>query len=131
MAVALQDIHGAAGFGRLLARCTGGFSAGSTDPSCRGREGDTGTHSIEARSAQGGDDGASEPQGRELVYAARVSLDRTSVDVDGRDVPRPRTAVTVEITTGAHRVITHLLSPLLSSSRIACTSVELVWPQRS
>ena len=28
------------------------------------------------------------------------------------DVPRPRTAVTVEITTGAHRVITYLLSPL-------------------
>jgi hypothetical protein len=94
-----------------------------------GREGDAGTHSIEARSAQGGDDSASEPQGRELVYAARVSLDRTSVDVDGRDVPRPRTAVTVEITTGAHRVITYLLSPLLRSSRIACTSVELVWPR--
>ena len=34
------------------------------------------------------------------------------MDVDGRDVPRPGMAVTVEIKTGAHRVITYLLSPL-------------------
>jgi hemolysin D len=31
-------------------------------------------------------DSASEPQGRELVYAAHVSLDRTAMAVDGRDV---------------------------------------------
>ena len=41
------------------------------------------------KAGSGGDDSASEPQGRELVYAERVSLDRTSMDVDGRDVPRP------------------------------------------
>jgi hemolysin D len=59
-------------------------------------------------------DSASEPQGRELVYAAHVSLDRTSMDVDGMDVPlAPGMAVTVEIKTGAQRVITYLLSPLL------------------
>jgi hemolysin D len=59
-------------------------------------------------------DSASEPQGHELVYAARVSLDRTSMDVDGNDVPlSPGMAVTVEIKTGAQRVITYLLSPLL------------------
>lgn len=59
-------------------------------------------------------DSDSEPQGHELVYAARVALDRTSMDVDGRNVPlSPGMAVTVEIKTGAQRVITYLLSPLL------------------
>jgi len=59
-------------------------------------------------------DSASEPQGRELVYAAHVSLDRTAMAVDGGDVPlSPGMAVTVEIKTGAQRVITYLLSPLL------------------
>jgi hemolysin D len=59
-------------------------------------------------------DSASEPQGHELVYAARVSLDRTSMEVDGNEVPlSPGMAVTVEIRTGSQRVITYLLSPLL------------------
>jgi hemolysin D len=36
------------------------------------------------------------------------------MDVDGRDVPlSPGMAVTVEIKSGAQRVITYLLSPLL------------------
>ena len=36
------------------------------------------------------------------------------MDVDGRDVPlSPGMAVTIEIKTGAQRVITYLLSPLL------------------
>ena len=59
-------------------------------------------------------DSASEPQGRELVYAAHISLDRTAMAVDGSDVAlSPGMAVTVEIKTGAQRVITYLLSPLL------------------
>jgi hemolysin D len=59
-------------------------------------------------------DSDSEPQGRELVYAAHISLDRTAMAVDGREVPiSPGMAVTVEIKTGAQRVITYLLSPLL------------------
>jgi hemolysin D len=59
-------------------------------------------------------DSASEPQGHELVYAAHVSLDRTAMEVDDRSVPlSPGMAVTVEIKTGAQRVITYLLSPLL------------------
>ena len=59
-------------------------------------------------------DSASEPQGRELVYAAHVSLDRTAMEIDGKDVPlSPGMAVTVEIKTGAQRVITYLMSPLL------------------
>jgi hemolysin D len=67
-----------------------------------------------AGSGPGGDDSASEPQGRELVYTAHVSLDRTAMAVDGRDVAlSPGMAVTVEIKTGAQRLITYLLSPLL------------------
>jgi hemolysin D len=59
-------------------------------------------------------DSTSEPQGRELVYAAHVSLDRTAMEIDGKDVPlSPEMAVTVEIKTGAQRVITYLMSPLL------------------
>jgi hemolysin D len=46
--------------------------------------------------------------------ARGVSLDRTSMDVDGKNLPlSPGMAVTVEIKTGAQRVITYLLSPLL------------------
>ena len=57
---------------------------------------------------------SSEPQGQELTYAARVSLDRTKMDVDGKLVNlEPGMAVTVEIKTGTRRVIEYLLSPLL------------------
>ena len=59
-------------------------------------------------------DSASEPSGHELVYPAHVSLDRTAMDVDGKDVElSPGMAVTVEIKTGAQRVITYLMSPLM------------------
>jgi hemolysin D len=52
--------------------------------------------------------------GQDLVYAARVSLDRSAMDVDGRLVSlAPGMAVTVEIKTGTRRVIEYLLSPLL------------------
>jgi hemolysin D len=53
----------------------------------------------------------SEPDGRELVYSARVSLDRTEMH---KIVSlAPGMAVTVEIKTGPRRVIEYLLSPLL------------------
>ena len=56
----------------------------------------------------------SEPKGQELVYAARVSLDRTQMRVEDRLVDlAPGMAVTVEIKTGSRRVIDYLLSPLL------------------
>ncbi|GEC17146.1 hypothetical protein NWI01_30380 [Nitrobacter winogradskyi] len=56
----------------------------------------------------------SEPQGQELVYAARISLDRTNMRIDDRIVQlAPGMAVTVEIKTGHRRVIEYLLSPLL------------------
>ena len=55
-----------------------------------------------------------EQKGQELNYAARVSLDRTDMQVDDRLVNlSPGMAVTVEIKTGSRRIITYLLSPLL------------------
>ena len=43
----------------------------------------------------------SEPQGQELVYAARISLDRTHMQIDDRNVQlAPGMAVTAEIKTG-------------------------------
>jgi hemolysin D len=57
---------------------------------------------------------SSEPPGQELLYAARVSLDKTSMKIDDRMVElAPGMAVTVEIKTGQRRVIEYLLSPLL------------------
>jgi hemolysin D len=57
---------------------------------------------------------SSEPTNQELVYAARVSLDRTRMQVEDRLVDlSPGMAVTVEIKTGSRRIISYLLSPLL------------------
>lgn len=56
----------------------------------------------------------SEPKGRELTYAARISLDRTQMQVEDKLVKLSRgMAVTAEIKTGSRRIITYLLSPLL------------------
>jgi hemolysin D len=56
---------------------------------------------------------SSEPKGQELEYAARVSLDRTDMQVDEKLVKLgPGMAVTVEIKTGSRRLISYLLSPL-------------------
>jgi hemolysin D len=65
-------------------------------------------------SGQGTQTTSSEPKGQELVYAARVALDQTQMQVDERLVNlSPGMAVTVEIRTGSRRVISYLLSPLL------------------
>jgi hemolysin D len=62
----------------------------------------------------GAEGDTSEPKGQELVYAARVSLDRAQMQVEDRLVDlAPGMAVTVEIKTGSRRVIEYLLSPLL------------------
>ena len=51
-----------------------------------------------------------------LVYPTRVSMDRSTIDVEGKQVNlSPGMAVTVEIKTGQRRVIEYLLSPLLKS----------------
>jgi hemolysin D len=62
----------------------------------------------------GAESKTSEPQDQEPVYAARVSLDRTQMQVEDKLVNlSPGMAVTVEIKTGSRRVIEYLLSPLL------------------
>jgi len=49
-----------------------------------------------------------------LVYPTRVSLDRSTIQVEGRQVNlSPGMAVTVEIKTGQRRMIEYLLIPLL------------------
>jgi len=57
---------------------------------------------------------SSEPKGRELNYSARVSLDRTKMQIDDRLVDlSPGMAVTVEIKTGSRTILSYLLSPLM------------------
>ena len=57
---------------------------------------------------------SSEPQGQELNYTARISLDRTQMQVDDRIVNlSPGMAATVEIKTGSRSILSYLLSPLL------------------
>src|SRR3984893_2252046 len=64
--------------------------------------------------SQGAEQGTSEPKGQELVYAARISLDRTQMQGENKLVSlSPGMAVTVEIKTGSRRIISYLLSPLL------------------
>jgi hemolysin D len=66
------------------------------------------------KSRSGGSDSAGARGQQPPVYAARVSLDRTEMLVDGREANlTPGMAVTVEIKTGTRRVIEYLLSPLL------------------
>ena len=56
----------------------------------------------------------SEPKGQELNYSARISLDRTQMQIDDRTVNlSPGMAVTVEIKTGSRTMLSYLLSPLL------------------
>jgi hemolysin D len=56
----------------------------------------------------------SEPKGQELNYTARISLDRTRMQIDDRVVNlSPGMATTVEIKTGSRTILSYLLSPLL------------------
>src|SRR6266487_4153022 len=56
----------------------------------------------------------SEPKGQELNFSARISLDRTKMQIDGRMVNlSPGMAVTVEIKTGSRTILSYLLSPLV------------------
>jgi hemolysin D len=56
---------------------------------------------------------SSEPNGQELGYSARISLDRTRMQVEDRMVNlSPGMAVTVEIKTGSRTILSYLLSPL-------------------
>jgi hemolysin D len=67
-----------------------------------------------ANKAAGAETSTSEPKGQELVYAARIALDRTRMQIDGNVVNlSPGMAVTVEVKTGSRTVISYLLSPLI------------------
>jgi hemolysin D len=66
-----------------------------------------------AEKASGAESSSSEPKGQELVYSARISLDRTQMQVDENVVNLTAgMAVTAEIKTGSRAMITYLLSPL-------------------
>jgi hemolysin D len=63
---------------------------------------------------RGAETTSSEPKGQELIYAARVSLDRTQMQVEDKTVIlSPGMAVTVEIKTGSRTINSYLLSPLI------------------
>lgn len=57
--------------------------------------------------------GNSEPKGQEYVYMARIALDQSTMNIDGKDMNlNPGMAVTAEIKTSTRHVIDYLLSPL-------------------
>ncbi|WP_158806807.1 HlyD family type I secretion periplasmic adaptor subunit, partial [Beijerinckia sp. L45] len=57
-----------------------------------------------------------------LVYPVNLTLDRTTMDVDGRAIPLvPGMAVTVEIKTGTRRILEYLFSPVF---QIATTAMK-------
>jgi hemolysin D len=63
--------------------------------------------------APGAETTSSEPKGQELVYAARISIDRSQMEIENKRVNlSPGMAVTVEIKNGSRRIISYLLSPL-------------------
>jgi hemolysin D len=62
----------------------------------------------------GNESQSSEPKGQEMIYAARVSLDQTQMQIEDKLVNlSPGMAVTVEIKTGSRRIISYLLSPVM------------------
>ena len=64
--------------------------------------------------SQGTELNSSEPKGQELIYAARISLDHTQMQIEDKLVnSSPGMAVTAEIRTGSRRIISYLLSPLI------------------
>jgi hemolysin D len=66
------------------------------------------------KQAAGSPTATSEPKGQELTYAARISVDRTQMQVEDKMVNlSPGMAVTAEIKTGSRRIIGYLLSPLM------------------
>jgi len=61
----------------------------------------------------GAETASSEPAGQEMIYQARVSLDKSEMKIDNAVVNlTPGMAVTVEISTGRRTVISYMLSPV-------------------
>jgi hemolysin D len=82
----------------------------SSDAIVRDANGDKSTD----KQAAGSPTATSEPKGQELTYAARISVDRTQMQVEDKMVNlSPGMAVTAEIKTGSRRIIGYLLSPLM------------------
>jgi hemolysin D len=72
------------------------------------------------REQAGSESSSSEPKGQELVYAARVALDQTQMQIDDRLVNlSPGMATTVEVKTGSRHIISYLLSPIARASHEA------------
>lgn len=64
--------------------------------------------------ARGAESTSSEPRGQELIYSARISVDRDQMQIDEKKVRlAPGMAVTAEIKTGTRRIISYLFSPLI------------------
>jgi hemolysin D len=60
------------------------------------------------------DSTSAEPTDQRPAYAARIALDRTQMQVEGRLAQlSPGMSATVEIKTGSRRIISYLLSPLM------------------
>jgi hemolysin D len=71
------------------------------------------TPSKDDRKVDSGFSGGSEPKGQELVYAARISLDRTEMQIDENLIKlSPGMAAAIEVKTGSRSVLSYLLSPL-------------------
>jgi hemolysin D len=67
-----------------------------------------------AEARPGSENASSEPRGQELVYAARISVDRTHMEIENKRVNlSPGMAVTAEVKTGSRTIISYLLSPLM------------------
>jgi hemolysin D len=72
------------------------------------------TEGIDMKKSQESSNASGESQQQGLAYQARVSLDRTRMQIEDKLVNlEPGMAVTVEIKTGSRRVISYLISPLL------------------
>ncbi len=71
-------------------------------------------HAPESESAKPSSVNPNDQNGDGLSYVARISLDRTKMHVEDRDIDlAPGMAVTVEIKTGSRAIISYLLSPFL------------------
>jgi hemolysin D len=67
-----------------------------------------------ADKSKGSETSSSEPQDQELGYIARISLDRTQMQIGDKMVNlAPGMAVTAEIKTGSRTILSYLLSPLM------------------
>ena len=72
------------------------------------------TPGNEHEKRSGAESSTSEPPGETLTYAARISLDRTQIQVDDALANlSPGMAVTVEMKTGSRSIMSYLMSPMI------------------